>query len=76
MPSRIREALKAIGGPADSRSIASVMIKDGFPAERNGKPLRFAVAVELFRLAKNKKNGIQKVAKGLYRIETQPSEVG
>lgn len=66
---RVRAALGQTGKTASSRDVADAMIRNGEAAERNGRPLRTVVAVELFRMSKKSSYGVQKVSKGRYRME-------
>lgn len=71
----VRYALAQIGQQATSRHVALRMMRAGMSPQKNGKPLRNRVAVELFRMAKNGTGGVRKVARGRYRIDVteQPS---
>lgn len=74
--SHIRNALTAIGRTVTSRQVAEHLIVLGTGPERNGKPLRNAVAVELFRMSKKGTGGVQKVSRGRYRIVRAGQEAG
>lgn len=72
----VRHAMTQIGQLATSRQVAARMIQDGMPSQKNGKPLRGRVAVELFRMSKKGTGGVRRVARGKYRIETTSQDVG
>lgn len=72
--SKIRDALRDIGDTATARQVADQMIRSGSPPERNGKPLRERISVELFRMSERGTGGVRKVKRGYYKIETEDSE--
>lgn len=74
LSSQIRSALQDIGSAANSRHVARQMIQAGCPKERNGKPLRERVSVELFRMARRGTGGVKKVRRGFYKIERRDEE--
>lgn len=66
---KIRSALRDIGHTASSRDVADRMIELGdSPPERNGKPLRQVIAVELFRMSKRETGGVRKIERGRYKM--------
>lgn len=67
----VRKALAKIGGTATSREVAQYMIDMGEPPEKNRKPLRNTVAVELFRMSKKGTGGVKRISRGCYEIETR-----
>lgn len=67
--SHIREALRVIGRTATSREVAEVLINAGYPEDRNGKPIRDIVSVDLYTMAAKRRDGVRKVARGRYRID-------
>ena len=66
----VRAALRSIGRTATSREVADWLENHGGP-QRTQRPLRSAVSVELFRMAKKGTGGVEKVARGRYRIDPE-----
>ena len=65
--SEIRRALRAIGRTTTSRDLAAWIEQQG-GSRYTTRPLRSAVAVELFRMSKKATGGVRKVSRGRYRI--------
>jgi len=66
----VRSALRAIGRTTTSKAVAG-WIEKNVSDPKTGRPLRGAVAVELFRMAKKHTGGVNKVARGRYRIDPE-----
>lgn len=63
----VRSALRAINRTATSGEVANWITKN-VPDPRTSRPLRGAVSVELFRMAKKQTGGVRKTGRGRYRI--------
>ena len=63
---RVRTALRDFGRIATSRDVANFMVHAGEPKTKGGKPLRHAVAIELFRMSKRGTH-VRKVDRGKYQ---------
>jgi len=69
----VRRALRAIGKTTTSADVSAWLDERG-GSQHTKRPLRGAVAVELFRMAKKSGGGVKKVSRGRYRSDPVQEE--